>query len=49
VKRLEAVTIGVGAILLVVALAAVDWRLGAGFAGLVLIISSLDISPRRRT
>ena len=47
-KRLEAAAIGIGALLLVVALAFVDWRLGVGMAGLLLVLSSVDI-PRRRT
>lgn len=46
--RLEAVTISTGVLLLVVALAFVDWRLGLAAGGTALILSAIDV-PRRRT
>ena len=46
-KRLEAATLSIGGLLLVISLAFVDWRLGLASAGAFLILSALDI-PRRR-
>ena len=46
-KRLEAATLSIGGLLLIVSLAFVDWRLGVFTAGAFLVFSSLDI-PRRR-
>jgi hypothetical protein len=46
-KRLEAATLGAGSVLIVVALAFVDWRIGMATAGFLLVLASVDL-PRRR-
>ena len=49
--RLETATIVgailVGAILVIIALAFIDWRLGMAAAGVLLVLSAIDL-PRRR-
>jgi hypothetical protein len=46
-NRLEAITISLGSLFLVAALALIDWRLGLAAAGALLIVSAIDL-PRRR-
>lgn len=46
--RAETLVLLAGIILLVIAAAAYDWRLGAAFAGLILIASIFDLRVPRR-
>lgn len=47
-KKLEAATLLIGVALVTLSLMAVDWRLGVVLLGILLILSALELRPRRR-